>query len=851
MSQHHGPNSSIRARRTSRPRRHRHRLRFDILEARQLLTTVNWISTSSGNWNTASNWSTGTVPGPSDDVVINVSGASPTVTIDSGPQSVRSLQCSDPLSLTGGSLALAAASEIDGSLTLSAGAFTTNAALTLTGSDSWTGSRLSVARGATLTNTGKITVDATGGPVLQGGGTLANASGGTLTLQGTGQLAVQGPGLTYQAGGTVELTGAAGITTSTGGTFNNAGTLQESAPSGTTTTLSLPFNNQSGTIDVQGGILEFAGGGTSTGGTFQVAQGATLALGAAGFGIGTLTGMYTGSGQGTITLTTSALTIGGVGATFAFPSGLFVWSGGTINFATGAALTNAGFLAIDTTTGNPLAANGRIVNSGTLNLLGAGKLILNDTTINNQGQATIDLLGDTALTSGPSNTFTMNNKGTITIVGANELASGTVTNSGTFDQKANTNLLLESIVLDNLASGLYDFQGGNNSVTGGSSNFVNEGTFRKSVGTGVSTWGGSNIFDHSGGTVDVETGTLNIQLNGHVSTGGTFNVAAGAVLDLSGPNIENNLPGTYTGSGAGFVEFNSGNLAFGSPANLPPENTTLDLTGGGFRWSGGTLIGSDSSSTFVNEGLFTIVTSAAAPLQFQAPTLTNTATIAMTGNGHLAFGVTTINNQAGAVIDVQSDAGISGSISTTLNNAGILRKSGGTRTSTIGTGAAVLENPGTIEADSLTISLAPRQLSQLSGTTLTAGTWEALNGSTIQFPTGNRLTTNQGSVTLGGAGASIPALANLASNAGSLSVVNGATFTTAGDLSNTGSLTLGPGSTLTVKGKYTQGSTCSSAATPPAAGSANGSAAERRRSTGRSRPRSWAVTSPPSAISSR
>ena len=49
----------------------------------------------------------------------------------------------------------------------------------------------------------------------------------------------------------------------------------------------------------------------------------------------------------------------------------------------------------------------------------------------------------------------------------------------------------------------------------------------------------------------------------------------------------------------------------------------------------------------------------------------------------------------------------------------------------------------------------------------------------------------------------------LTSNSGSLSLTNGASFSTAGDLSNTGSLTLGAGSTLTVNGNYTQGSSAS------------------------------------------
>src|SRR5207253_1704917 len=44
------------------------------LEDRTLPSTVTWINPGSGDWNTASNWSSGAVPGAADDVVINVPG---------------------------------------------------------------------------------------------------------------------------------------------------------------------------------------------------------------------------------------------------------------------------------------------------------------------------------------------------------------------------------------------------------------------------------------------------------------------------------------------------------------------------------------------------------------------------------------------------------------------------------------------------------------------------------------------------------------------------------------------------------------------------------------------------------
>ncbi len=99
---------------------------------------MDWISTTSGSWDAASNWSTGKVPGPTDDVVIDVSGASPTVTISSNVESVNSITADDPLVISGGGLTVAANSTISGTLTLSS-SLTTNGLLTLSGNDVWTG----------------------------------------------------------------------------------------------------------------------------------------------------------------------------------------------------------------------------------------------------------------------------------------------------------------------------------------------------------------------------------------------------------------------------------------------------------------------------------------------------------------------------------------------------------------------------------------------------------------------------------------------------------------------------------------------------------------------------------------
>src|SRR5262252_913490 len=54
--------------------RHHLPLYLERLEDRTLPSVVNWINPGGGDWNTASNWSTGALPGASDDVVINHAG---------------------------------------------------------------------------------------------------------------------------------------------------------------------------------------------------------------------------------------------------------------------------------------------------------------------------------------------------------------------------------------------------------------------------------------------------------------------------------------------------------------------------------------------------------------------------------------------------------------------------------------------------------------------------------------------------------------------------------------------------------------------------------------------------------
>ncbi|HET6882120.1 MAG TPA: DUF4214 domain-containing protein, partial [Pirellulales bacterium] len=112
-----------------------------------------------------------------------------------------------------------------------------------------------------------------------------------------------------------------------------------------------------------------------------------------------------------------------------------------------------------------------------------------------------------------------------------------------------------------------------------------------------------------------------------------------------------------------------------------------------------------------------------------------------------------------------------------------------------------LTNTGTIEADSGTLDLEANSFAQIASSRLSGGTWKAMNGANVTFPSGTSITANGANITLDGSGAAMPALA-LASNSGTLALTNGAGLSTPGDFSNSGTLTLD--GTLTVGGNFTQ-----------------------------------------------
>ena len=71
-----------------------------------MLSSISLINPNGGNWDTASNWSSDTIPTASDAVTINIAVSNPITHSASNSDFVNSLTSQDPITLSGGSLTI-------------------------------------------------------------------------------------------------------------------------------------------------------------------------------------------------------------------------------------------------------------------------------------------------------------------------------------------------------------------------------------------------------------------------------------------------------------------------------------------------------------------------------------------------------------------------------------------------------------------------------------------------------------------------------------------------------------------------------------------------------------------------
>lgn len=371
-------------------------------------------------------------------------------------------------------------------------------------------------------------------------------------------------------------------------------------------------------------------------------------------------------------------------------------NGGTSSVGTTGILT---FDGIGINTGiNPLTVTGTF-NWNIGSITGAGGVTLASGATMNIATASGKALNAGSLTVGSG--------ATVNWLGGpiNMLSAGFIDNFGLFEAKT------DSTISDAGSAGTFD----------------NAGTFRKSTTAGSTTF--TNIvFNHTAGTVDLQTGTLNVA-NGTASA--PFTISSGAVLLIDGDTYTFNTGAGVTGLGK--VHVNGGTLAVNGPSTTI-EHLQLDLgTLGGtgsvlsgantWQWNGGTMSGG-GSTVIGSGGSLVIGTASSKALNNRTLTTQGSSTTTVTGTGNIDFSNGASLNNAGSfntTVDVTlSDAGSDGGIT----NSGTFQKSGGA-------GATVLTNIDLVNSGTIIVTtgtLNPGNITNTGAIQLNTGTLLIDNG---------------------------------------------------------------------------------------------------------------------------
>ncbi len=372
----------------------------------------------------------------------------------------------------------------------------------------------------------------------------------------------------------------------------------------------------------------------------------------------------------------------------------------------------------------------------------------------------------------------ISNSGTIVISNGASFAiagGGTLTNTGTLNDGAGGSgfQIDQNSSLDNQA-GARELPGRaarSASSTGTPGSFFSSGLIEKSAGTGVSRI--AVDFSNTGGTIEVNSGTLSIAATGGSNSGGVFSVATGGTLDLTGGQTVT-YTGSFGGSGSGAIVLEGGTLAVGI------GGATFNFSGPVFQWKSGTI--DTTLGKLTNAGTINLTGASGGSLHLEGSgAFSNFGKINHSGGARLDLDApVTLNNESAGVYNFGTDASISEDESGgTFVNAGIVEKTGGSGTSSLDAGIN-FRNTGTVSVQSGTLAIGNSGAIITAGS-LTGGTWVVGAGSDLSLP-GN-ITTLGATVELEGKGASFGALGQLAtiSAPGILSLTNGASFTVPGE----------------------------------------------------------------------
>ena len=579
----------------------------------------------------------------------------------------------------------------------------------------------------TINNTGAIQIDATAnntflelkGPVsLTGAGTvsLSTSGGGTAiinenianstltnvsnTIQGAGQIGNNGLAVTNQA--TILANVAAQTLVLNPSGLTNQGVL-EAAGGGTLLLTATTFNNQAGTILVDGAAsaMQFAGGATIQGGTLSTTNGGvlgaglnqTITLDGSTLGPLNIVGTYTGPNnsttivEGTIN-TTGAINISATANnTFlAVKSAVNLTGAGTVTLSTsgggtaffnqnvgGSTLTNStntiqgagqignnGLVVINKATilasvsGQAMVLNPNgLTNQGLLEAVGGGTMVLTGTAINNQA-GTIQVDGATSV---------MQFANGATIQGG----TLTTTNSGVLGVAASNTITLDGNTLGALRI-VGTYAGANNSITTVEGTINNTGTIQ------INATANNTFLQVIGALSLTGAGTVTLSTSG----GGTAFInqaVGGSVLT----NVNNLIQGTGQIGNNGLALVNQGTVEANqngrtlvlNPVTIANAGLLEALGGGTLQFSNGT-INNAAGSIKVDGGASSVQFVNAAVIQGGSLTTANGGVLGSASGQS----ITLDGNSHGALNNLGTYTGANNSITTlegTINNTGAIQ----------------------------------------------------------------------------------------------------------------------------------------------------------------------------------
>ncbi len=567
--------------------------------------------------------------------------------------------------------------------------------------------------------------------------------------------------------------------------YNLTSSAGTSATLGAATTVNNNLSVTSG-IFADGGF-QITGNGT---GTLNVANGATLQIGAGAANTETFPTLFTTANislGATSTVnynSTSAMTVAG-SVTSVGPStyGHLTLSGNSVKTAS-AAITIAGNLTVNAGTfadgGNQITGNG----SGTLQVAAGATLQIG------AGTATITtfptLFITTNITLGATSTVIYNSTGAMAVAGSvssiGPATYGHLTLSGNSTKTAASAIT----VAGNLTINAGTFADGGNTITV-NGNVTNNAT-HSGAGNIILT-GGSGAHAISGTTSTFGTLILNDATYGGTMTGsgtttiGTLTVTAGTLtlnaFTTSLSVTTTNVTGTLTFNNAtgtrlmGAVTVNTGGIVNVTLAQSTPLITVSSLNINGGTWNN-TVVNEPvtiSTGTFTNTGTFNSGTGA---YTFSA------ATSSINGNA-TTFSSLTVNSTTGTTNNIIASGGLT--VITTLAGSGILIQAANAN---LNIGASTVTPTLTATATGNTVSYTG------SGQTLKVTSYSnlTLSGGAETF---GAITTIGGNLTLSGSATATTGAA--LTIGGNLNVGDGTTFTAAAfALTETGTTTIGGGS---------------------------------------------------------